>query len=130
MNRKQALIGIDSSFTGKMAGRLYLGFKCPRILIQLILIQLIFTFFPNKLLKFLLYFMSLKGLNIFAQIIEKSHSYFSFWNTYKSIEHFAFQSSLMVPQPHNEQSVRNTLYTTTQPKPNRYRIPDVFWVSA
>ena len=118
MNRKQALIGVDPSFTGKMAGRLYLGFKCPRILIQLILIQLIFTFFPNKLLKFLLYFMSLKGLNIFAQIIEKSHS------------HFAFQSSLMVPQPHNKQSVRNTLYTTTQPKPNRYRIPDVFRVSA
>ena len=58
-------------FTGKMAGRLYLGFKCPRILIQLILIQLILAFFPNKLLKFLLYFMSLKGLNIFAQIIEK-----------------------------------------------------------
>ena len=64
-------------FTGKMAGRLYLGFKCPRILIQLILIQLILPFFPNKLLKFLLYFMSLKGLNIFAQIIEKRSFPFS-----------------------------------------------------
>ena len=51
-------------FTGKMAGRLYLGFKCPRILIQLILIQLILLLFPNKLLKFLLYFMSLHLHNL------------------------------------------------------------------
>ena len=39
--------------------------------------------FSNKLLKFLLYFVSLKGLNIFAQIIEKSHSHFPFWNIFK-----------------------------------------------
>ena len=85
-------------FTGKMAGRLYLGFKCPRILIQLILIQLIY----------------------------------SFWNIFRvtSFEHFAFQSSLMVPQPQSKQSLRNTLYTTIQPKPNRYRILDIFRVSA
>ena len=38
-------------FTGKMAGRLYLGFKCPRILIQLILIQLILLLFPNKIIR-------------------------------------------------------------------------------
>ena len=49
-------------FTGKMPGRLYLGLKCPKILIHLQVT--------------LLYFMSLKGLNIFAQIVEKSHSHF------------------------------------------------------
>ena len=70
MNRKEGLIGVDPSFTGKMAGRLFMGLKCPRKLIQLILIQL-FNYFSNKLLKFLLYFRSLKGLNKFTQIIEK-----------------------------------------------------------
>ena len=30
MNRKEGLIGVDPSFTGKMAGRLFLGLKCPR----------------------------------------------------------------------------------------------------
>ena len=66
MNRKQGLIGIDPSFTGKMAGILFMGLKCPKKLIQL------FNYFSNKLLKFLLYFRSQKGLNKFAQIIEKT----------------------------------------------------------
>ena len=43
-------------FTGKMAGRLYLGFKCPRILIQLILLLKILTLFHEP---------------SFAQFIEK-----------------------------------------------------------
>ena len=55
-------------FTGKMPGRLYLGLKCPRILIHL---QVTLLYFEPQ------------GVKHICTIFEKGHSQFSFWNIFR-----------------------------------------------